>query len=663
MGSIAARAYIGLGAALIALHLAIGGSDAIYDAIGLMSVAAIALGIAYYRPANWRGWAAIAFSQALFTTGDIVHTAGPPSTFPSVVDALDLTGYVFIVGGLILLMSRSLAWRDIAGHIDTLLITVALGMSGWMLFLDGRFRLSFGAASVVSIAYPAAVLLCVGVLIRIALAPGRRNTSYWLMLAAVLPLFVSDGTYVSPALSAAYTRGGWLDAGWLGSYVLLGAAALHPSMRTIAASGAAGRVPQPLRRVVVGGIALLTLPLSVIVENARGGGTNVPLVGAVGTVVLAAMVVRAVLLVRDLEELRERAEQSERRFRMVFERAPIGISVGRDGIMSETNPALQRMLGYTGEEFAHMRYTDVTHPDQLGLDVQAELDAGLRDSFTIEKQYVRKDGTPVETRVHVVLDLDDGLGMSLIEDVTERRQLEEQLLQAQKMEAIGSLAGGVAHDFNNLMTAVIGYSDLLLRRDDPETRAKLEAIRDAAVRASNLTRQLLAFSRRQMLQVDDLDLRDVVMKMDTLLGQLIGEDVRLETLIGPEPVVVRADQAQLEQVVMNLAVNARDAMPGGGKLTIGVHADGESAVLTVTDDGIGMDSETEARAFEPYFTTKPLTVASGLGLSTVHGIVGQSGGTIDLDSEPGRGTVVTIRLPLVTSPQLPEAAAVATLVD
>jgi signal transduction histidine kinase len=166
-----------------------------------------------------------------------------------------------------------------------------------------------------------------------------------------------------------------------------------------------------------------------------------------------------------------------------------------------------------------------------------------------------------------------------------------------------------------------------------------------------------------VLQVDDLDLRDVVMKMDTLLGQLIGEDIRLETRIGQEPVLVRADQTQLEQVVMNLAVNARDAMPDGGKLTIGVHADGESAVLTVTDEGMGMDSETEARAFEPYFTTKPVAVSSGLGLSTVHGIVGQSGGTIDLDSEPGRGTVVTIRLPLVDSAELPEAAPAATLVD
>ncbi len=382
---------------------------------------------------------------------------------------------------------------------------------------------------------------------------------------------------------------------------------------------------------------------------------------------LAALyvVARVLGLIHDLENTTETARTSERRFRLVFERAPIGISLGSDGIMSETNPALQQMLGYTAGEFARMHYTDVTHPDDRDAALQIELDTGVRDSFAVDKRYRHKDGRVVDAHVHVALDIEDGLGISLIEDVTGRHELEEQLRQAQKMESIGKLAGGIAHDFNNLMTAVMGYSDLLLRQPEgsPMSREKVEAIRDSAVRASDLTRQLLAFSRRQVLQSRDIDLRDVVGRMDSLLRRLIGEDVRLHTLFGSDPVIVRADPTQLEQVVMNLVVNARDAMSDGGTVTVAVLSDGGSAVLSVADEGRGMDEETRARIFEPFFTTKPLAEASGLGLSTVHGIVGQSGGTIEVESEPGEGTVFTARLPLAPGAVLPDVPAPATLVD
>jgi PAS domain S-box-containing protein len=372
-------------------------------------------------------------------------------------------------------------------------------------------------------------------------------------------------------------------------------------------------------------------------------------------IVLAGMLYRAILIVRELDALRVRAEVSERKFRMVFDKAPIGISVGRDGIMAETNPAFQRMLGYTGAELAQMHYTDITHPDDRSLAEQAELEAGSRDAFTATKHYVRKDGTSADSRVHVVLDLDDGLGMSLVEDITGQHALEEQLREAQKMEAIGKLAGGIAHDFNNLMTAVIGYSDLLLRRGDPATRDKLEAIRQSAVRASDLTRQLLAFSRRQLLQLDELDLREVLHALEPLLRHSLDETTALEIVYWPEPVLIRADVEQLERVVVNLVVNANAALPDGGTVTVTVLADAVGAVLTVSDDGVGMDEDTRARIFEPFFTTKTLGESSGLGLSTVHGIVGQSGGTIEVDSAVGRGSVFTVRLPAVV--------AQATLVD
>jgi signal transduction histidine kinase len=209
----------------------------------------------------------------------------------------------------------------------------------------------------------------------------------------------------------------------------------------------------------------------------------------------------------------------------------------------------------------------------------------------------------------------------------------------------------------------MGYSDLLLRDAVDGDRDKVEAIRDSAVRASDLTRQLLAFSRRQVLQTQEIDLRDVVERMDTLLKRLLGEGVRLQTFFGSESVIVRADKTQLEQVVMNLVVNARDAMPAGGTLTVAVRTDGETAVLSVVDDGVGMDQETQAQIFEPFFTTKPLAEASGLGLSTVHGIVGQSGGTVLVDSEPGQGTTFTIRLPVARMVVLPGEPEHATLVD
>jgi PAS domain S-box-containing protein len=380
-------------------------------------------------------------------------------------------------------------------------------------------------------------------------------------------------------------------------------------------------------------------------------------------VITAGVVLRGGVLVSELERLRHRSEQSERKFRLVFERAPIGISIGSNGMMSETNPALQRMLGYNGSEFAQMHYTEVTHPDDQDFKQQLELDAGTRDAFAIDKRYRRSDGSYVEVHVNVALDVEDGLGISLVEDVTGRRELEDQLRQAQKMDSIGKLAGGIAHDFNNLMTAVLGYSDLLLRDAVGPDRDKVDAIRDSAVRASDLTRQLLAFSRRQIMLPQEIDLRDVVERMDTLLRRLIGDDVHLQTLFGADPVIVRADKTQLEQVVMNLAVNARDAMPGGGTLTIAVLSAGDTAVLSVVDDGIGMDEETLAQIFEPFFTTKSLAESSGLGLSTVHGIVGQSGGTVAVDSEPGRGTTFTVRLPVAAAAVLPGEPAPATLVD
>jgi nitrogen-specific signal transduction histidine kinase/FixJ family two-component response regulator len=253
-----------------------------------------------------------------------------------------------------------------------------------------------------------------------------------------------------------------------------------------------------------------------------------------------------------------------------------------------------------------------------------------------------------------------GVGISL--DVTERRVLEEQYQQTQKMEAIGRLAGGVAHDFNNLLTVILGHCDLLLADLDPDDprQADIVEVQEAGTRAAGLTRQLLAFSRKQIIEPTLLDLNGVVADMRAMLGRLIREDVTIVLGLRPELALVKADRGQVEQIVLNLALNARDAMPGGGTLTIetaNVDLDehypkthfavkpGPYVVLTVSDTGSGMTPEVQARLFEPFFTTKELGRGTGLGLATVHGIVLRSAGTINVYSEVGSGTSFKVYLP------------------
>ena len=668
MASIAARAYIGLGLCAIALHFFLRSDTVIYEAVGLTSGVLILAGTAYQRPRAWPAWVALGVSQLLMGVGDVVYEE-VTNAYPGPADVVYLSGDVLLVAALVLLAACSARGSGAAAHMDALIVAFAIGIAVWPVVFAGSFDNRTFWAAVVGIAYPVADLLLLGVLVRFLFFDDRRTPTFWLLVLAVVPLFIADSAYAIPALEGTYSDGtSWLDAGWLASYVFFAAAALHPTMGRLVERRDTSRDLLSLRRGLVLGGALLTAPIATIAAELAGRDVAVAPVLLAVAVLLILVIVRFVAIVRELDRSRLRAEDSERKFRMVFERAPIGISVGRDGIMSETNPAFQRMLGYTGEELARMHYTEVTQHDDQSLNVQNELDEGKRDQFAIDKRYVRKDGVVVETHVHVALDLEDGLGISLVEDITDRHALEDQLRQSQKMEAIGKLAGGVAHDFNNLMTAVIGYSDLLLLKlDDDDHRKKVDAIRDSAVRASDLTRQLLAFGRRQLLQAEEVDVRGVVERMDTLLRRLIGEDIRLETVFGAEEVIVRADRTQLEQVVMNLAVNARDAMPGGGTLTIAALSDGESAILSVIDDGEGMDEETVARMYEPFFTTKAVGEGSGLGLSTVHGIVGQSGGTIEVESAPGAGTIFTIRLPLAhpvhSAMVLPVALVAATLVD
>jgi PAS domain S-box-containing protein len=374
---------------------------------------------------------------------------------------------------------------------------------------------------------------------------------------------------------------------------------------------------------------------------------------------------------------RKRNEQalrrSEVRYRSLVQTAVYGIyRSSLEGHFLDVNPALIGMLGYNSalEVLALDPQKDVfVEPDEYARLVDEFRRTGRMDGF--EVRWRRKDGAAITVRIsgRAVAGGDAPADVleAIAEAITERRVLEDQFRQAQKMEAVGRLAGGIAHDFNNLLMVISGYTEVMLGQlalGHP-LYAKAEAIQQASDRATTLTRQLLAFSRKQLLELKVIDVNAIVADMDRLLRPLIGEDVELTTTLAPAVGCTRADAGQLEQVIMNLVVNAKDAMPNGGKIcirTAGVVLDesyrpenpfikhGPYVMISVSDTGQGMDRETQARIFEPFFTTKGKNKGTGLGLSTVYGIIKQSGGYVFVQSEPGRGTVFTIYFPRVDEP-------------
>jgi two-component system cell cycle sensor histidine kinase/response regulator CckA len=370
---------------------------------------------------------------------------------------------------------------------------------------------------------------------------------------------------------------------------------------------------------------------------------------------------------------RKRAEESLARLAAAVEQTADSIMItDAAGAIQYVNPAFERVSGYARDE-ALGRNPRMLKSGKVDASVYREMWATLARGEVWDGHFVnkRKDGSLFEESV-TISPVRDAAGevmnyIAVKHDLTQQKRLEEQLLQSQKMEAVGRLAGGVAHDFNNLLVAINGYSELTLRRlpeGDP-LRRNLEEIRKAGERAAALTRQLLAFSRKQVLQPKVVSLNDVVADIDKILRRVIGEDLELATVPDPGLGHVKADPNMLEQVVLNLCVNARDAMPRGGHLTVetenvfledeyaarhvGVRP-GAYVVLSVTDTGTGMDEETRRRVFEPFFTTKEVGKGTGLGLSTVYGIVRQSGGNVCVYSEVGRGSVFKVYLPRVDAP-------------
>ena len=368
------------------------------------------------------------------------------------------------------------------------------------------------------------------------------------------------------------------------------------------------------------------------------------------------------LLVVGIEEARLQAQaghlEAAERHRSLIEQLPlvtyVRSLVDRDAPPLFLSTQTEGLLGYPLERWmAEPRFVkELIHPDDREINRELNERSLTEDIVQGEYRMIRADGRTVWVLDHMAV-VRDAAGkpvaqQGFVVDISERKALEEQLGQAQRLEALGLLAGGIAHDFNNLLTAISGYSGLALDhggRDNELMRRDLGEVRTATMRAAALTRQLLAFGRRQVLERKVVDLNDVVIEAQSLLGRVIGEKVTVATTLDPDLVRVYADVGQLGQVLVNLALNARDAMPQGGTLSIVTTNEDGDAVITVADTGHGMDEQTRARIFEPFFSTKPVGEGTGLGLAMVHGIVQQTGGEISVKSAPGSGTAFRISFP------------------
>lgn len=393
--------------------------------------------------------------------------------------------------------------------------------------------------------------------------------------------------------------------------------------------------------------------------------------------------------IRLSRDLKSSIEERDRYFNLSRDMICVA---GTDGYFKLLNPAWERALGFTVSELLSAPYLDYVHPDDRDATVTTRgKQEGGEDVYHFENRYRCKDGS-YRWLSWTATPVIDGLIYATARDVTESKRIREELkalnadlerkvaertnelaaaneryFQAQKMEAIGRLAGGVAHDFNNLLMVISGYADVLVKRLPAEDPLKADAreIQEAAQRAVGLTRQLLAFSRKQVIQPKVMDLNALVVGVETMLRRLLGETIQVKILLAPAVGRVKADPSQIDQVLLNLAVNARDAMPSGGTLRIETaDADldrayaqdhfgvppGRYVMLAVSDTGIGMDKETLSHIFEPFFTTKGLGKGTGLGLSTVYGIAKQNGGHVWAYSEPGQGTTFKVYLPRVEEP-------------
>ena len=569
--------------------------------------------------------------------------------------------------------------------------TVMLGAAIVVWYLVLRpVALAAGAPSLeaaIMLAYPVSntVLLFGVIAVLLRRPPENVSTALKILTLAIFCDMIADFGYSYQRLGNTYFGGQWPDHVYLLGFVLMAVSA-HYQFRSATAKQPATpndrleKSPFSWLPYAAVGVAYGLL-LYVTYRFERHYGMEPIVWLTIGAFLITALVVaRQIVALRENSRLlaEKAARESEARFvSLVQHSSDVVTLIGGDGKVIYVSPSIERVFGYQPQQLLGLRLRDFLFSDdkQRAIDALAEVAQAPGKTSSIELRARHRD----QSWLHIEAVMTNLLHESNIggivvnaRDVTERKKAEEalhdseeRLRQSQKMEAVGQLAGGVAHDFNNLLAVIIGYADMLLKRlpaDDERTIRQLQEIKKAGDRAKSLTRQLLAFSRKQVLQPKVLDLNEVVHDLEKMLGRLIGENIEMRTVLKADPGSVKADPGQIEQVLMNLAVNARDAMPDGGSLTIETDnvelnegytqkhrpiEAGSYVMIAVSDSGCGMSAELQSRIFEPFFTTKETGKGTGLGLSTVYGIVKQSGGAVWVYSEPGHGTTFKIYLPRV----------------
>jgi PAS domain S-box-containing protein len=605
-------------------------------------------------------------------------------------DALYLAYYPIALAGLLMFPTARSARSRLTFALDAGTVMVGASMVIWYLILRpiALAEQTRTLESVIAAAYPIGNTVLLFGVAALLLRGIDKNLRWALGILMVAILFdaIADFGYSYLTLQSSYEGGNWPDCFYISSFFLMGLSAqvqwwtAHPSAAR-EPNVANQRAPFPWLPYLAVALAYGLLLIVSFKHVRRNEGDQIVWLTMAAFVITGLVVVRQIIALRENSRLlSERAARAtEARFVSLVEQSSDVISIIRpSGRVLYESPSLERVFGYTVAEMIGRRLIEFVHSDD---------EAGVRELVTticqkpgargrMELRLLHMDGHYIDVEAVMTNLLDDpNVGGIVINsrNIVERKQAEEalqdseeQLRQSQKMEAVGQLAGGVAHDFNNLLAVIIGYSDLLLARTDlplsEDSQRKVEQISKAGHRAAALTRQLLAFSRKQVLQPKLLDLNIVVGDMDKMLKRLIGEHIEMRSILEPALGIVKADPGQVEQVLLNLVVNARDAMPAGGKLTIEtgnvvldgqyVHTHrsvepGSYVMLAVSDTGVGMAADVKSRIFEPFYTTKEKEKGTGLGLSTVYGIVKQSGGSIWVYSEPGQGTTFKIYLPCV----------------
>jgi PAS domain S-box-containing protein len=579
-------------------------------------------------------WRLLAIGLLLFAAGDIDSYF--VTTFPSSSDGLYLAGYAFLAAGIFGLAPR-VRRGGLGIGLDAALATAAASMFVLILWLEPL--VSQGGlptfAEGISCAYPIADLLLLALLLRGLLSLSVRTPAYRLLMLGMLVMLTSDFIYTG-----------------------LLASALHP---TIAAA------PQPAvspalswRRLALLGLCLVSPSIALSLQIAFSTHIQVGDLVAFGTVIGLLGFARFTLVVLE-------RQRSEQQFRSMIENGSDVIMIlSNEGRVEYLSPSAERIFGVPVEDYIGRSGFALIHSDDRheAAQVLARVLAGGTEEtecrmITGDGSYRRMASTArsIKSGPHAGGVLLNG------DDVTDRHAMklelankDDQLHQAQKMEAVGQLAGGVAHDFNNLLTAIHGYGEFAHGRAKqaglPQLESDIEEILRSADRASDLTRQLLAFSRQRPPEPMPVELNELIRGSDKLLRRLIDADINFVTLFADEPCWVKADPGLLEQVVVNLALNARDAMQTGGSLVIALEADDATVRLSVSDTGHGMNAETQARIFEPFFTTKQAGQGTGLGLALVQTTVTNSGGEIEVDSGPD-GTIFTVELPRMSAQTTP----------